>query len=97
MNQELLPAIQNTEVQSVEPQGNRCGPGKSRQNSRGTGIDKFAGGAPLMTVQVTDNTGVAQVKEVPTAKVMSLWSGGTGIAKFADAAPLMTVQLTNNT
>ena len=50
-----------------------------------------------MTVQVTDNTGVAQVKGVPTAKVMSLWSRGTGIAKFAGAAPLMTVQLTNNT
>ena len=47
-----------------------------------------------MTVQLTDNTGVAQVKGVPPAKVMSPYSGGTGIAKFAGAAPIMTVQLT---
>ena len=44
---------------------------------------------------MTDNTGVAQVKGVPTAKVMSPWSGGTGIAKLAGAAPFMTVQLTS--
>ena len=42
-------------------QGNRCGTGMSRQNSRGTGIAKFAGAAPCMTVQLTDNTGVAPV------------------------------------
>ena len=47
-----------------------------------------------MTVQSTDNTGVAPVKGVPPAKVMSPWSGGTGIAKFAGAAPLITVHLT---
>ena len=47
-----------------------------------------------MTVQLTDNTGVAPVKGVPPAKVMSLWSGGTGMAKIAGATPLMTVQLT---
>ena len=74
--------------------GNRCATGKSRQNSRGTEIAKFSGAAPLMTVQLTDNTGVAPVKGVPPAKVMSPWSGGTGIAKFAGAAPFMTVQLT---
>ena len=37
-------------------------------------IAKFAGAAPLMTVQLTDNTGVAPVKEVPPTKVMSPWS-----------------------
>ena len=47
-----------------------------------------------MTVQLTDNTGVAPVKGVPPANVMSPWSGVTGIAKFAGATPLMTVQLT---
>ena len=46
-----------------------------------------------MTVQVTTNTGVASVKGVPQAKVMSRWNGGTGIAQFAGAAPLLTVQL----
>ena len=46
-----------------------------------------------MTVQLTDNTGVAPVKGVPPARVMSPWSGGTGLAKFAGAAYLMTVQL----
>ena len=45
-----------------------------------------------MTVQLTDNTGDAQVKEVPPAKVMYPWSGGTGIAKFNGATPFMTVQ-----
>ena len=74
-------AIQNTVVQSIELQGNRCGTGKCRQNSKGTGIAKVAGAAPLMTVQLTDNTGVAPVKGVPPAKVMAPWSGGTGIAK----------------
>ena len=49
-----------------------------------------------MTVQLTDNIGVAPVKGVPPAKVMSPKSGGTEIAKFAGAAPLMTVQLTAN-
>ena len=44
-----------------------------------------------MTVQLTDNTEVVPVKEVPPAKVISLWRGGTGIAKIAGAAPLMTV------
>ena len=48
-----------------------------------------------MTVQLTDNTGVAPVKGVPTAKLMSPWSRGTGIAKFAGTAPLMKVQLTD--
>ena len=47
-----------------------------------------------MTVQLTDNTGVAPVKGVPPAKVMSLWSRGTVISKFAGDAPFMTVQLT---
>ena len=47
-----------------------------------------------MTVQLTDNTGVAPGKGVPPAKVMSPSSGGTEIAKFASGAPLMTVQLT---
>ena len=47
-----------------------------------------------MTVQLTDNTGVAPVKGVPPANVMSPCSGGTGIAKFACATPLMTDQLT---
>ena len=65
----------------------------SRQTSRGTGIAKFAGAAPLMTVQLTDNTGVAPVKGVPPAKVMSPWIGGKGIAKFSGAVPLITVQL----
>ena len=59
-----------------------------------TGIAKFANAAPLMTFQLTDNTGVALVKGMPPAKVMSPWSGGTGIAKIAGAAPRMTVQLT---
>ena len=76
--------IQNTLVQSIELQGKRCGTGKSRQNNRGTGIAKFAGATPHMTVQLTENTGVAP------AKVMSPWSGGTGIAKFVVAAPFMT-------
>ena len=89
----LSDTIQNTVVQSIELQGNRCCTGKSFQNSRGTGIAKFAGAAFLMTVQLTDNTGVAPVNGVPPAKVMSLWSGGTGIATLAGAAPLMTVQL----
>ena len=71
-------------------QGHRSGTGKSHQNSRGIGIANFSGAAPLMTVQLTDNTGVAPVKGVPPAKVMSPKSGGTGIAKFVDAAPLMT-------
>ena len=44
----LLAAILNTVVQSIEPQGNRGGTGKSRQNSRGTGISKLAGAAPLL-------------------------------------------------
>ena len=56
--------MQNTVVQSVDLQGNRWGTGMSRQNSRANGISKFAGAAPLMTVQLTDNTGVAQVKDV---------------------------------
>ena len=64
------------------------------QNRGGPGIAKLVGTAPLMTVQMTDNTGVTQVKGVPTAKVMSSWSGGTGISKFASAASFMTVQLT---
>ena len=79
-------------VQSIELQGIRCG--KSRQNSRGTGIARFAVAAPLMTVQLTDNTGVAPGKGEPPAKVMSPWRGGNGIVKIAGAAPLMTVQLT---
>ena len=58
------------------------------------GIAKFAGAAPLMTVQLTDNTGGAPVKGVPPAKVMSPLSGGTRIATIAGAAPLMAVQLT---
>ena len=37
-----------TLVQSIELQGNKGGTGKSRQNSRGTGIAKLAGAAPLM-------------------------------------------------
>ena len=41
-------AIQNNVVQSIELQGNRGGTGKSRQNSRGSGIAKLAGSAPLM-------------------------------------------------
>ena len=60
--------IQNTVVQSIELQGNRGGTGKSPQNSSGTGIAKFAGAAPLMTVQMTANTGVASVKGVPRLK-----------------------------
>ena len=48
----LKRAIQNTVVQSIELQGNRGGTGKSRQNSSGTGIAKFAGAAPLITVQI---------------------------------------------
>ena len=82
--------IQNTVVQSIELQGNRGGTGKSPQNSSCTGIAKFAGAAPVMIVQLTVNTGVASVKGVPPAIVMSLCSGGTGIAQFAGAAPLMT-------
>ena len=88
-----LKTIHTTVVQSIELQGNRCGTGKSCQNSSGTGIAKFAGAAPLMT-QWTDSTGVAPVKGVPPAKTMSPWSGGTGIAKFAGVAPFMTVHLT---
>ena len=57
-------SIQNTVVQSVELQGNRGGTGKSRQNSSGTKLVKFAGAASLMTVQVTTNTGVASVMTV---------------------------------
>ena len=87
----LLASIQNTVGQPIELQGNRCSTGKSSHNSRGTGIAKFAVAAPLMTVQLTEDTGVAQV---PPAKVMSPWSGGTGMAKFSGASPLMTVQLT---
>ena len=58
-------AIQNTVVQSIELQGNRCGTGKSRQNSTGTGIAKFAGAAPIVKVQLTANTGVGPVQGVP--------------------------------
>ena len=54
-------AIQNTVVQSIELQGNRGGTGKSRQNSRGTGIAKLASAAPLMTVQLTAITGAEVV------------------------------------
>ena len=92
---EWVVAIQNTVVQSIELQGNSGGTSKNRQNSSGTGIAKLAGAAPLMTVQVTANTGVASVKGVPPAKVMSPWIGGTGIAQFACAAPFMTIQLTS--
>ena len=60
----IIRAMQNTVVQSVDLQGNRWGTDMSRQNSRGNGISKFAGAAPLMTVQLTDNTAVAQVKDV---------------------------------
>ena len=81
-------------VQSVELQGNRCGTGKSCQNSRGTGIAKFASATPHMTVQLTNNTGKATVEGVTPAKMMSPWSGGTGISKLAGATPFMTVQLT---
>ena len=77
-------SIQITIVQSIELEGNRCGTG---QNSRGTGIAKFASAAPLITV-LTDVSGVAPVKGLPPAKVMSLWSGGTGISKFAVPLPL---------
>ena len=38
--------IQNTVVQLIELQRNRGGTGKSRQNSRGTGIAKLTGAAP---------------------------------------------------
>ena len=75
-------SLQNTLVQSVKLQGNRCGTGKSRQNKRGTGIAKYASAAPLMTVQLMDNTGVAPVKGVPPSNMMSPWSGGIGIALF---------------
>ena len=71
----------NTEYCS--PIQNRGGTGKSRQNSSGTGIAKFAGAAPLITVQMTANTGVASVKGVPQAKVMSPWNRGTGMAQFS--------------
>ena len=81
--------IQKTVVQSIEPHGNRGSNDESRQN--GTGIAKFAGAAPLMTVQLSAITGLATVKGVPPAKVMSPWNRGTGIAQFAGAAPLMTV------
>ena len=40
--------IQNTVVQSIELQGNSGSTGKSSQNSRGTGIAKLGGAAPLM-------------------------------------------------
>ena len=84
--------IQNTLVQSIELQGwHRGGTGKSRQNSSGTGIAKLACAAPLIIFKLTANTEVVSVKEVPPAKVMSLWNRGTGIAQFAGAAPLMTV------
>ena len=86
--------IQNTVVQSIELQGNKGGTSKSCQNSSGIGIPKFVGSAPLMTVQLTANTGVAPVKGVPPAKVMSPWNGGTGIVKFSGASPLLTAQLT---
>ena len=79
---------QNTEVQSIELQGNWCGTGKSRQNSSGTEIAQFAGATPLTTVQLTANTGVAPFKGVPPAKVLSRWSIGTGMAKFLGADPL---------
>ena len=60
----------------------------------GTGKPKFASPAPLMTVQLSANTGVASVKGVSPAKVMSPWNGGTEIAQFACAAPFMTIKLT---
>ena len=66
--------IENTVVLLIKLQGNRCGTGKSRQNSKGTGIAKFAGAACPKTVQLTVNTGVAPVKGVSPAKVMSPWS-----------------------
>ena len=44
----LQDTIQNTVTQSIELEGNRGGTGKRRQNSRGTGIAKLAGAAPLM-------------------------------------------------
>ena len=66
--------IQNTLVLLFNLQGYGCGTGKSRQNSKGTGIAKFAGAACPMKVQLTVNTGVAPVKGVPPAKVMSPWS-----------------------
>ena len=86
--------IQNTAVQSIELQGNRCSTGKSLQNSRDNGIAKFAGATPLMTVQLTEIQEWPQLKRCPPAKVMSPWSRGTGIAKFSGAAPFLTVQLT---
>ena len=57
----LYKPIKNTVVQSIELQGNRGGTGKSRQNSRGTGIAKLAGAAPLMTDQLTAITGAKMV------------------------------------
>ena len=65
-----LVAIQNTVVQSIELHGNRCGTGKSRQNSRGTGIAKLVDAAPLMTVQLTATIEAAPAKGVPPAKVV---------------------------
>ena len=44
----IVQSVWNIVVQSHELQGNRCGTGKSHQNCRGTGIDNWAGAAPLM-------------------------------------------------
>ena len=48
----LCTPIQYTVVQSIELQGNRGAP-KSRQNSSGTGISKFARAVTLATVYLT--------------------------------------------
>ena len=45
-----------------------CGTNKSRQNSRGTKIAKFASAAPLMTVLLTETTGVAPVNVLEPEK-----------------------------
>ena len=81
----------NTEHNQL--QENWGGTGKSCQNSSGTRIAKFAVAASLMTVQLTANKGVAQVKGVPQAKVMYPLNGGTRIGKFASATTPMTAQL----
>ena len=53
--------IQHNVVQSIELQQNK-GASKSQENSSCTGIAKFAGVFPIITVPVTAITGVAPAK-----------------------------------
>ena len=61
--------MQSTVVKSIELQINGGGSSRQHQNGSGTGMAKFAGAAPLMTVQWT------AIKAAAQAEVMPLWLG----------------------